>query len=235
MIGALAALFGISSSLGYLLPAIIGLESMGIPSPGETALVLAAVLASQGKLEIWLVILIGVASAIAGDNLGYLLGRRFGRDAFLKPGPLLHHRVQAIRSGDRFFERHGPKAVFLARWIALVRFAAAWLAGINRMRFRQFFFWNALGGITWGITYGLVGYYAGEAGAGVLARFGIAGAIVLLILLIGIPVVGMVRRRRRALGSAGERGSSADGNQSPGTRPRPSSVPAADQDDAGSS
>jgi membrane protein DedA with SNARE-associated domain len=171
---------------------------MGIPSPGETALVLAAVLASQGKLHIWLVILIGVASAITGDNLGYFLGRRFGREVVLKSGPLWHHRIQAVRAGDRFFERHGPKAVFLARWIALVRFAAAWLAGINRMRFRQFFFWNALGGITWGVTYGLVGYYAGEAGAGVLARFGVAGAGLLVLILIGVLVLGVIRQRRQA-------------------------------------
>lgn len=198
MIGSVAAVLGISvsSSLGYLLPAIIGLESMGIPSPGETALVLAAVLASQGKLQIWLVILIGVTSAIAGDNAGYLLGRRFGRDVLGRPGPIWQHRLRAIRAGDRFFERHGPRAVFVARWIALVRFAAAWLAGINRMPFRLFFFWNALGGITWGITYGLVGYFAGEAGAGVLARFGIVGGIVLALLLIAVPVVGAVRRRR---------------------------------------
>jgi membrane-associated protein len=203
--GALATLFGISvsSSLGYLLPAIIGLESMGIPSPGETALVLAAVLASQGKLQIWLVILIGVASAIAGDNAGYFLGRRFGREALARPGPLWQHRLLAIRRGDRFFERHGPKAVFLARWIALVRFAAAWLAGINRMRFRLFFFWNALGGITWGVTYGLVGYYAGQAGAGVLARFGIAGAAILVLALVAIAVISAIRRRRRTQDEAG--------------------------------
>jgi membrane protein DedA with SNARE-associated domain len=197
--GALAAILGISvsSSLGYLLPAIIGLESMGIPSPGETALVLAAVLASQGKLQIWLVIVIGVASAITGDNIGYFLGRRFGRDVLVKRGPLWHHRIAAVRAGDRFFERHGPKAVFLARWIALVRFAAAWLAGINRMGFRQFFFWNALGGLSWGVTYGLVGYFAGEAGAGLLARFGIAGAIILALVFVAIIVVSLLRQRRR--------------------------------------
>ena len=63
-----------------LLPAIIGLESMGVPSPGETALVAAAVLASQGHLKIWLVILIGACSAIVGDNIGYLLGRKLGRE-----------------------------------------------------------------------------------------------------------------------------------------------------------
>src|SRR5471030_368534 len=96
----LAAIFGISSQLGYLLPAIIGLESMGVPSPGETALVLAAVLASQGKLQISLVILIGVTSAIVGDNLGYLLGRRLGRDVLEANGPFHEHRLELIATGD---------------------------------------------------------------------------------------------------------------------------------------
>jgi membrane-associated protein len=191
-----AAIFGISSSLGYLLPAIIGLESMGVPSPGETALVLAAVLASQGKLDIRLVILIGVGSAILGDNLGYLLGRHFGRDVVLKAGPFQAHRRRAVAYGDRFFERHGSKAVFLARWVALVRFAAAWLAGINRMPMRLFFFWNALGGISWGVTFALVGYLAGQAGAGVLAKLGVAGAILLGVMAVAVVVYLTVRERR---------------------------------------
>ena len=191
-----AAILGVSNSLGYLLPAIIGLESMGIPSPGETALVAAAVLASQGKLQIWLVILIGVSSAIAGDNAGFLLGRRFGRDVLAARGPLMHHRIRAIRYGDGFFKRHGPKAVFIGRWIALVRFATAWLAGINRMPIKQFFFWNALGGISWGVTYGLVGYYGGQAAAHVLAEAGIVGFVVLLVLPLVIYFI-LKRRERR--------------------------------------
>ena len=203
---ALAAIIGISSSLGYLLPAIIGLESMGIPSPGETALVLAAVLASQGKLDIRLVILIGVASAIIGDNLGYLLGRRFGRDVLLNSGPLQEHRRRAVQYGDRFFERHGAKAVFLARWVALVRFAAAWLAGINRMPLRLFFFWNALGAISWGVTFALVGYFAGQAGAGVLAKVGVAGGILLVVMIVGLIVYVAVRRRREGRGGRGAGG-----------------------------
>ncbi len=196
----LAAIFGISSKLGYLLPAIIGLESMGVPSPGETALVLAAILASQGKLQIWLVILIGVASAIVGDNTGYLLGRRFGREVLTARGPLHRHRERAIAAGDRFFERHGPKAVFVARWIALVRFAAAWLAGINRMPFREFFFWNALGGITWGVTYGLAGYFGGRAAGNVLSQFGVIGAIVLAAAVVGGYAYLKLRERRAARG-----------------------------------
>jgi len=191
-----AAIIGISNNLGYLLPAIIGLESMGIPSPGETALVAGAILASQGKLQLWLVIAIGIASAILGDNIGYLLGRRLGRDVLVAPGPFHHRRVMLIAYGDRFFRRHGPKAVFVARWIALVRFAAAWLAGINRMPFKLFFFWNALGGITWGITYGLVGYFGGHAAANVLARAGVVGAVILAVVVIGGLVLLRVRERR---------------------------------------
>jgi membrane protein DedA with SNARE-associated domain len=194
----LAAIISVSSKLGYLLPAIIGLESMGVPSPGETALILAAVLASQGKLQIWLVILIGVSSAIIGDNLGYFLGRRFGRDVLEAPGPFQKRRRRMVTAGDRFFDKHGPKAVFLARWIALVRFAAAWLAGINEMRFVEFFLWNALGGITWGVTVGLVGYYAGNAAATAITTFGIYAAVGLAVLVVvGFAAV-TLRERRRA-------------------------------------
>jgi membrane protein DedA with SNARE-associated domain len=194
----IAAIFGVSSSLGYFLPAIIGLESMGVPSPGETALVLAAVLASQGKLQIELVILIGIVSAIAGDNTGYLLGRKLGRDVLIARGPLQTQRRRAVEAGDRFFKRHGPKAVFFARWIALVRFAAAWLAGINRMRFRTFFFWNALGGISWAVTYGLLGYFVGKAAEKVLAEVGVIGAIVLGVAVVFGLAYLRIRERRAA-------------------------------------
>jgi len=108
-----------------------------------------------------------------GDNTGFLLGRRFGREVLEAPGPFRRPGSRSSGSEDGFFEKHGPKAVFFARWIALVRFAAAWLAGINGMRFRQFFFWNALGGISWAITYGLVGYFAGSAAADAISTFGV--------------------------------------------------------------
>jgi membrane-associated protein len=198
----LGAIISVSSGLGYLLPAIIGLESMGIPSPGETALVLAAVLASQGKLQIWLVLVIGISSAIIGDNLGYLLGRRFGRDVLeSERGPFHHRRVEVIRAGDRFFDKHGPKAVFLARWVALVRFAAAWLAGINEMRFAEFFLWNALGAVTWGLTFGLVGYFAGQAAADAITQFGVYAFVALA----ALAVAAYVLFRRRERGAARDR------------------------------
>src|SRR5690242_5129128 len=169
---------------------------MGVPSPGETALVLSAVLASEGKLGIWLVLVIAIVSAIVGDNAGYLLGRKVGREVLEAPGPFHQRRVTLIRVGDRFFIKYGGKAVFLARWVALVRVAAAWLAGINHMPFKHFFFWNALGGITWAITFGLVGYFGGEAAARVLARVGVIGGIALSVVLVGGLVLLRLRERR---------------------------------------
>jgi membrane-associated protein len=197
----LAAIIGVSNSLGYVLPAIIGLESMGIPSPGETALVAAAVLASQGKLQIWLVLVIGISSAIVGDNIGYLLGRRFGRELLEAPGPLRSHRKRALDVGDGFFKRHGAKTVFIGRWIVAIRVATAWLAGINDMRFRTFFPWNAGGGITWGLTYGLAGYYGGKAATGILSWVGLAvGGLIVLVLVVRHF---QVRRRERRSGGSG--------------------------------
>jgi membrane protein DedA with SNARE-associated domain len=211
---ALAAILGVSNSLGYLLPAIIGLESMGVPSPGETALVAAAVLASQGKLHIWLVILIGVASAIVGDNVGYLLGRHFGRDVLEARGPMQGHRRRALQAGDRFFKRHGAKTVFFGRWIALIRVATAWLAGINEMPFATFFVWNAFGGITWGVTYGLVGYFGGKAAAHVLSQIGIVGAVVFAVIFVVALVRWQVRERREAKAEDGGTGSSSESERS---------------------
>jgi membrane protein DedA with SNARE-associated domain len=104
--------------------------------------------------------------------------------------------VRAIAAGDRFFDRHGPKAVFFGRWIALVRVATAWLAGINEMKFSHFFFWNALGGISWGITFGLVGYFGGRAAANVLSQVGVIGGIVLGVVLVGGYAYIKLRERR---------------------------------------
>jgi len=212
----LAAIFGISSSLGYALPAIIGLESMGVPSPGETALVLAAVLASQGKLDIVLVLVIGISSAIIGDNIGYWLGRSVGREVLTAPGPLQHHRVSAIRAGDRFYEKHGDKAVFFGRWVALVRVAAAWLAGINHMPVRTFFVWNALGGISWGLTFGLAGYFGGHAAAHVITQIGVGAAIALAVAVVVALIVVRVRRRRQGAERPAEGAPSGVGAPPPG-------------------
>jgi membrane protein DedA with SNARE-associated domain len=186
----------ISDHLGYLLPALIGIESIGIPSPGETALVLACVLASQGHLSIELVIVIAAASAIVGDNIGYWVGRVAGRRVLTAPGFMYERRVMLIDYGERFFTKHGPKAVFLGRWVALIRVTAAWLAGMNHMPFRQFFFYNALGGITWAVAVGLVAYYLGDAAVHVITRVGVFAAVALAVAVVGGLIYLRLRERR---------------------------------------
>jgi membrane-associated protein len=182
----LLTLVSIPSGLGY--PALAGLvaaESMGIPVPGETALIAAGILAHDGQLQIALVIVIAAAAAITGDNVGYLIGRKGGRALLEKPGPLLKHRQSVLTHGEPFFRRHGAKAVFLGRWIAGLRIAAAWLAGINRMHWLSFFFWNALGGIAWATSVGLAAYYLGHTAETIIKDAGLAGVGVLVLALAG--------------------------------------------------
>lgn len=194
------AIFGIHvpAHLGY---AAVGLfvftESMGIPSPGETAIVTGAVLASQGDLSIELVILIAIAGAVIGDNIGFLIGRHGGRKLLERPGWGYERRQKVLAYGDDFFARHGSKAVFLGRWVALVRVTAAWMAGASGMRMRTFFLWNALGGITWATTVGLVGYLLGHAGGDAIGKIGIVGAVVGGLTIIGLLVWHRRRERTR--------------------------------------
>jgi membrane protein DedA with SNARE-associated domain len=192
----LIALFAVPKEIGYpVLALLVGLEASGVPLPGETALITSAVLASDGQLAIELVIAIAAAAAIVGDNLGYLLGSRLGRRVVLRPGRRLERRRELLRRGDELFARHGPKAVFLGRWIAGLRIWAAWLAGMTTMRWRSFLLWNALGGMAWATCFGLLGYFGGEAVAKLVAKLGVGAAIALGILLGG---AWLLLRRRRA-------------------------------------
>jgi membrane protein DedA with SNARE-associated domain len=195
---AFAAIISATSSLGYFLPALVGLEALGVPSPGETALILAAGLAAAGKLQIWLVIVIAVASAIVGDNIGYAIGRKLGREVLEAPGPFQARRIKLMEVGDRFFDRWGSRAVFFGRWVSLVRVVVAWMAGINEMSFPRFFFWNALGGATWATTVALVVFYGGKAAKHVIAEVGLYGAIALGVVLVVALVLMKIRERRRA-------------------------------------
>jgi undecaprenyl-diphosphatase len=170
------ALLKINAHVAYIgVFALVATESTGIPVPGETALIAAGVLASHGQVRIEIVIALAAVAAILGDNLGYVIGRTGGRRLLERPGPLEHHRRRIIEQGEPFFQRHGAKAVFLGRWVAGLRIAAAWLAGINRMPWRRFLFWNALGGIAWATSVGLLAYYLGPPAEKIFKTIGIAG------------------------------------------------------------
>jgi membrane-associated protein len=155
--------------------ALVAAESSGLPVPGETALIAAGVLASHGKVHIESVIVLAALGAILGDNLGYAIGRTGGRRLLERRGVLERHRRRILEEGEPFFERHGPKAVFLGRWVAGLRIAAAWLAGINRMPWRRFLFWNALGGIAWATSVGLLAFYLGPPAEKIFQTAGVAG------------------------------------------------------------
>jgi membrane protein DedA with SNARE-associated domain len=163
-----------TSGLAYLLLALlVGGESAGAPLPGETALITAAVLASQGKLDLPAVVATAAAAAIVGDNFGYLLGRHGARRLLTRPGRFERARRRFLQRGEAFFERHGSKTVFFGRWLPFLRVTAALLAGAHRMRWPTFLAWNALGGIAWALSVGIAGYVLGEAAFAVLHTAGL--------------------------------------------------------------
>ncbi|HEX9481682.1 MAG TPA: DedA family protein [Solirubrobacteraceae bacterium] len=192
------------SSAGYpLLFLIVMAESSGAPVPGETGLITAAVLASQGKLHIELVIPLAAAAAIVGDNIGYVIGRKGGRWILERPGRFQRQRNDVLRIGEPFFERHGPKAVFFGRFLLGLRVWASWLAGATRMPWRSFVLWNALGGIVWASAIGLIAYFLGHSASNAIQAFGIYGLIALLIAIVSFVVLHRRGRRGRKAG-AGE-------------------------------
>jgi membrane protein DedA with SNARE-associated domain len=179
-----------------LLFLLVAIESAGIPLPGETALVTAGVLASRGKLDIVAVIVVAAVAAIVGDNVGYWIGRLGGRKLLERWAWLDRHASRVLPWSERFFKRHGAKTIFLGLFIAVLRVTAAWLAGISRMPWWRFFFWNAAGGICWAALVALVAYYAGEAAAKAIERYGlIGGGVIIILLIIGLVVGRHVRRR----------------------------------------
>jgi membrane protein DedA with SNARE-associated domain len=177
---------------------IVCLESAGLWLPGETALIAAGVYASKGHLSIVGVIAVAAAGAIIGDNAGYWLGREGGRRLLERYALLRRFGDRVLPTAERFFERHGGKAVFLARFFGGVRVTGAWMAGITRMTWWRFLFWNAAGGIVWAIGVGLLAYYAGKAAADALTRYGVYAAIAGGILLV-IAIAAMHIWRRRVV------------------------------------
>jgi membrane protein DedA with SNARE-associated domain len=182
---------------GYpLLFLIVMSESGGLPVPGETGLITAAVLASQGKLKVEFVIALAAAGAIVGDNIGYVIGRKGGRWLLERPGAFHRQRLQVLAVGQPFFERHGPKAVFFGRFVLGLRVWASWLAGATHMHWRSFVVWNALGGITWATTIGLIAYFLGHSAGNVIEAFGLFGLAALAIAVVSGLI--LHRRHRRA-------------------------------------
>src|SRR3954464_13631809 len=160
-----SAIDDLLSDYGYLAVfAMIGIESLGIPAPGETMLVTASVYAgATHNLEIAGVIAAATAGAIIGDNIGYGIGRVGGYPLLLKFGHRVRVKESHLKVARYVFDRHGEKVVFFGRFVALLRTYAAFLAGVGQMKWRRFLVANAAGGIVWALIFGLLGYWGGKA------------------------------------------------------------------------
>lgn len=180
---------------------IVAGESAGLWLPGETALIAAAIYASAGHLSIVEVIIVAAAAAIIGDNIGYWVGREGGR-AILDRVPVIGPRIaRLLPAGERFFDRHGGKAVFFARFFGGLRVIAAWVAGISRMDWWKFFAWNASGGIVWATGIGLAAYYGGKALADALSTYGLYTGIGVIVIAV-LAFFGMRYWHRRVMGES---------------------------------
>jgi len=154
---------GLVASYGYVvLFFLVGLESLGLPLPGETALVTAAAFAALGHLSIYGVVTTAVAAAVIGDNGGYWIGRKGGIALVRRYGRFLHLNEAHLERARHFFGRHGPPTVFIGRFIALLRTWTAVLAGAARMPYGRFMLYNALGAVCWAGGVGALGYVFGR-------------------------------------------------------------------------
>lgn len=183
-----------------LLFLLVAVESAGVPLPGETALITAALLAQPSQahhFSIVAVIAVAAVAAIVGDNVGYAAGRYGGRELLDRWGPIARYAQRSLPPAERYFARHGGKSVFFGRFIAVLRVTVAWLAGITRMQWWRFFAYNAAGGIVWATSIGLLAYYVGRAAADAISKYGLYAVVVLAVLVVAGFLGHRWWRRRR--------------------------------------
>src|SRR5579859_5553766 len=196
-----STLTGLLDRFGYpLVTLFVGIESSGIPFPGETMLVTAAVYAGTGHLSITGVIIAAAAGAIVGDNIGYAAGRYGGHALVTRYGRYIRIRPDHLARAETFFEKHRDKTVFLGRFVAVLRAWAAFLAGTNRMRWPKFLFFNAAGGILWAVVYGMLGYLLGNNLPllhKVISILGIGGVVLAVVVVAAAALVWWRRKASR--------------------------------------
>jgi membrane protein DedA with SNARE-associated domain len=185
---------------------VIGVESTGIPLPGEFALVGAALLAATGMIDPWSVGLAASIGAIVGDSIGYAVGRRGGRALLRRGGERFprHFGPEQLARAEAVFARYGVWAVFFGRFVALLRILAGPLAGALRVPYRKFFLANAAGGVLWSYATVFTVYLVGHAAERWLKQF--SWVALLLAVLAGVATTVLVRRRAGRLRITDESG-----------------------------
>lgn len=195
----------ILSTYGY--PAVFGMvaiESLGVPVPGETTLIAAALYAgATGRLDVWLVAAAAAGGAIVGDNVGFALGRYGGFRLLRRYGRKIHVGDRRLKLGHWVFRRHGGKVVFFGRFVSVLRTYAAFLAGTNRMRWGSFLAFNAAGGVVWAAVYSFAYYYFGKALKGLQTPVDIAIGAAAALILVGFLVY--LKRKEGDLADRAER------------------------------
>lgn len=161
--GVLQSLTPVLNHYGYLAVAgLVMLEDFGIPVPGETTLIAAAVYAGAGKLNIAVVVIVGILAAIIGDNIGYVIGRFGGHALVIRFGKYIFITEERLNKTEQFFNRHGGKVVTIARFVEGLRQANGIVAGITEMPWPKFVLFNALGAFLWVGFWSSVGFFAGN-------------------------------------------------------------------------
>ena len=173
----------------------VGLESMGLPLPGETILIIGARYAGSHDGSLAAVILSAAAGAIIGDNLGYVIGRQFGTRLLQRYGSKIGVTPERIKLGQYLFMRYGGKVVFIGRFIAVLRFLAAFLAGTNRMPWPRFLMANAAGAILWATVVAVAAYTLGR---GIHAIRGPLGLIMMILAAAAVVAIFLYLRRNEA-------------------------------------
>lgn len=190
---------------GYLVVfAFVMIESLGVPFPGETALIAAAIyVGSTHHLRIWWVIAVAAAGAVVGDNIGFLIGRYGGARLLLHHGEKIHLDRGKLKVGVWIFRRHGGKVVFFGRFVSILRTYAAFLAGTNRMPWPRFLAFNAGGGIIWASIYGVAYYEFGSSLKHLNTTIDVVIGVVAVLILVGFLV--WLRRKESALEERADR------------------------------
>jgi membrane protein DedA with SNARE-associated domain len=175
----------------YAVFSLVGMESLGIPVPGETVLIIAGTYAGlTHHLSPWLIVAVAAAGAIVGDTIGYWIGDKGGYRLLRRYGHYVRFDEPKIKVARYLFDLHGGKVVFFGRFVAVLRAYAAFLAGVTRMHYRRFLFFNASGGIIWASAFGFGAYFFGStlqrlSGWLTLAFVGLAvAAIVVAVVLV---------------------------------------------------
>ena len=194
----------ITSYGAWLVGGAVAVESMGIPVPGETMLVAAAVYAGAGgKLSITHVVLAAIIGAIAGDSVGFWIGRTIGFRWIMRHRSTLRLTTRRLKLGQYLFLRHGGKVVFFGRFVAVLRTLAALLAGLNCMAWGRFLLFNALGAIVWASAYGIGAYAFGEKLVHTLSHVGVILGMTAAVAV--IAALGVARRYEVRLEDTAER------------------------------